>query len=129
MEVSNPQAEQITHHPLEAVIKQLEYLLESLNLEVEVAPTDRKAHQDLLRRTIQACEVALEIPDEAWSVSLPSVPGEGQVMTQEDKEWIESVAWIEEGELGEEIDVDAMNKRLKERGSKIQLSFPETPEN
>ncbi|NEQ20725.1 MAG: hypothetical protein F6K28_16115 [Microcoleus sp. SIO2G3] len=82
-----------------------------------------------MRRTLQACDIALQIPDEAWSVSLPSVPGEGQVMTQEDKEWIESVDWIEEGELGEEIDVDAMNKRLKERGSKIQLSFPETSEN
>lgn len=128
MEVGNPQVEQIAHHPLESVIQKLDYLLESLKLEVEVAPTDRKAHQDLLRRTIQACEVALQIPDQAWPVSLPAVPGEAQVMTQEDKEWIESVNWIEQGELGEEIDVDAMNKRLKERGSKIQLSFPEAPE-
>ncbi|GAB4206341.1 MAG: hypothetical protein Fur006_63360 [Coleofasciculaceae cyanobacterium] len=128
MEVSNPQVEEVTRHPLETVIQKLDYLLESLKLEVEVAPTDRKAHQDLLRRTIQVCEVALQIHDEAWPVSLPAVPGEAQVMTQEDKEWIESVDWIKEGELGKEIDVDAMNKRLKERGSKIQLSFPETPE-
>ena len=48
MEVSNPQVEHIAHHPLEAVIQKLDYLLESLKLEVEVAPTDRKAHQDLL---------------------------------------------------------------------------------
>ena len=42
--VSNPQGEQMTQHPLQAVIEQLDGLLEKLRIELDVAPTDRKAH-------------------------------------------------------------------------------------
>ena len=126
--VTQPQEEQITQHPLEAVAQQLESLLEKLRMELDVAPTDRTAHQDLLRRIILASEQGLEIPAQKYSTS-PSLPeGEKQELTEEELEFINSVEWISEGEIGEDIDVDALNKRLKERGYQIQLSFPETPE-
>jgi hypothetical protein len=54
--------------------------------------------------------------------------GETQELTEEELELLNSVDWITVVEEGQEIDVDAMNKRLKERGYQIQLSFPETPE-
>lgn len=40
-EISTPQAEKITQHPLETVLKDLEYLVNSLEMELEVAPSDR----------------------------------------------------------------------------------------
>jgi hypothetical protein len=125
--VSQPQEEQITHHPLEAVVEELDSLLEKLRMELDVAPTDRTAHQDLLRRIIQASEKGLQIPAQKYPTS-PSLPeGETQELTEEELEFLNTVEWISEGEIGEDIDVDAMNKRLKERGYQIQLSFPETP--
>ncbi len=126
--VSQPQEEQVTQHPLEAVAQQLESLLEKLRMELDVAPTDRTAHQDLLRRIICASEQGLEIPAQKYPTS-PSLPeGETQELTEEELEFLNSAEWISEGEIGEDIDVDALNKRLKERGYQIQLSFPETPE-
>ncbi|MEW6498293.1 MAG: hypothetical protein AB1589_38205, partial [Cyanobacteriota bacterium] len=75
-----------------------------------------------------ASEQGLEIPAQKYPTS-PSLPeGETQELTEEDLEFLNSVEWISEGEIGEDIDVDAINKRLKERGYQIQLSFPETPE-
>jgi len=34
--------------------------------------------------------------------------------------------WVTEGEIGEDIDVDALNKRLRKRGYKVQVSFKAT---
>ena len=127
-EISTPQAEKIAQHPLETVLKDLEYLVNSLEMELEVAPSDRKAHQDLLRRTIRVAEAALQIPDEAWPLSVEVFPGETQELTKEEQEMLENGIWITEGEIGEEINIDSINKRLKERGYQIELSFPETPE-
>jgi hypothetical protein len=125
--VSKPQEEQITHHPLETVVEELDSLLEKLRMELDVAPTDRTAHQDLLNRIIQASEKGLQIPAQTYPKS-PNLPeGDTQELTEQELEFLNSVEWISEGEIGEDIDVDAMNKRLKERGYQIQLSFPETP--
>jgi hypothetical protein len=125
--VSQPQEEQITHHPLEAVVEQLDSLLEKLRMELDVAPTDRTAHQDLLRRIIQASEKGLQIAPEKYPKSLNLPEEETQELTEGELEFLNSVEWITVVEEGQEIDVDAMNKRLKERGYQIQLSFPETP--
>ena len=114
-------------HPLETVLKELGYLVKSLEMELDVAPTDGKAHQDLLRRINQVSAVALQIPDEAWFLTVNFTEGETQEPTKEELEFLESIEWVAESEIGEEIDVEAMNKRLKERGYEIQLSFPETP--
>ena len=114
-------------HPLETMLKELDYLVKSLEMELDVAPTDRKAHQDLLRRINQVSAVALQIPDEDWFLTVNFTEKETQESTKEELEFLESTEWIAEGEIGEEIDVEAMNKRLKERGYEIQLSFLETP--
>lgn len=34
--------------------------------------------------------------------------------------------WITRGEIGKEINVDAINERLRQRGYKIQVSFQES---
>ncbi len=47
---------------IEAVASELESLVRKLQLELEVAPTDYKAHQDLLRRIIQVSERGSQIP-------------------------------------------------------------------
>lgn len=125
--ISPRQGEQITQHPLEAVIEKLDLLFEKLRMELDVAPTDRKAHQDLLRRIIKASEDALQIPYQAWYLTPDFAEGESHELTKEELEFLKSVEVIEE-EIGEEIDVDAMNQRLKERGYQIQLSFPKTLE-
>ena len=114
-------------HPLETVLKELGYLVKSLEMELDVAPTDGKAHQDLLRRINQVSAVALQIPDEDWFLTVKFTDKETQKLNKEELEFLESTEWVAEGEIGEEIDVEAMNKRLKERGYEIQLSFPETP--
>lgn len=125
--VSQPQEEQITQHPLQAVAEELESLLEKLRMELDVAATDRTAHQDLLRRIIRASEQGLQIPAQKYPKS-PTLPeGEIQELTEEELELLNSVEGISQGEIGEDIDVDALNKRLKGRGYQIQLSFPETP--
>lgn len=113
-------------HPLETVVKELDYLVKSLEMELDVAPTDGKAHQDLLRR-INQVSAALQIPDEDWFLTVNFTEKETQEPTKEELEFLESTEWIAEGEIGEEIDVEEMNKRLKERGYEIQLSFSETP--
>lgn len=116
-------------HPLKTVLKELRYLVKSLGMELDVAPNDRKAHQDLLRRINQASAAALQIPDEDWYwfLSVKFTDRETQEPTKKELEFLESTEWITQDEIGEEIDVEAMNKRLKERGYEIQLSFPETP--
>lgn len=114
-------------HPLKTVLKELRYLVKSLGMELDVAPSDRKAHQDLLRRINQVSEASLQIPDEDWFRTVNFTDRETQEPTKEELEFLESTEWITEGEIGEEIDVEAMNKRLKKRGYEIQLSFPETP--
>lgn len=58
--IKRPQVEQ---HSLEAVTAEVEVLLGKLRMELEVAPTDRKAHQDLLRRTIQAAECGCQVKE------------------------------------------------------------------
>ena len=35
--------------------------------------------------------------------------------------------WVTHGEIGEEIDVDAINQSLKEHGFTVQVSFPNSP--
>jgi hypothetical protein len=98
-QVSQPQEEQITQHPLEAVVEQLDSLLDKLRIPAQTHP-----------KSSHVIEQGTQEP------------------TEEELEFLNSVEWISEGEIGEDIDVDAMNKRLKERGYQIQLSFPETPE-
>lgn len=114
-------------HPLETVLKELNYLVKSLEMELDVAPTDRKAHQDLLRRINQVSEAALQTPDEDWLLIVKFTEKETQEPTKQELEFLESTEGIAEGEIREEIDVEAMNKRLKECGYEIQLSFSETP--
>ena len=50
-------------HLLETVLQELNYLVKSLEMELDVAPTDRRAHQDVLRGINQVSEAALQIPD------------------------------------------------------------------
>ncbi len=114
--------EKTTQHPLNGVIAELDKLLEKLHMEVDVAPTDTKAHQDLLHRIIKASQQGLHIPIETYSQSFSSTEDK-QEPKSEDVELLESVETITEGEIGQEIDIDAINDRLKERGYQIQLSF------
>ena len=127
-EINTLQTEKITQHPLETVLKDLEYLVKTLEMEIEVAPSDRKAHQDILRRIQQVSLSALQTPDQAWPLSLSSPQKEPQELTKEEQEALENGIWSTEGKIGKEIEVGLINKRLKERGYQIELSFPETPE-
>jgi len=121
--------EQIVEHPLENVFKKLKYLVESLELELEVAPHDYEAHQDLLRRTVKAAESGLQIPDEAWPDSEKDVSREPKELTKEELEFLESSdIWETYGEIGQEIDVDAINRCLKKYGFTHQVSFEDSPE-
>ena len=87
-EISTPQAEKITPHPLETVLKDLEYLVNSLAMELEVAPSDRKAHQDLLRRIQKVTEAALLIPAQTWPVAVyPDDPTEAITIVEDDEEF------------------------------------------
>ncbi len=117
--ISQPQEEQITQHPLEAVAEELESLLKKLRMELDVAPTDRTAHQDLLRRIIRASETGLEIPAQKYPTS-PSLPeGETQELTEEELEFLNSVEWITEVEEGQEINDEALDDWLRQRGYKV----------
>lgn len=62
MELSNPQVQEITRHH-RYTLDELESLLQSLRLELEVAPTDHKAHRDLFSRIILVAERGLGPPD------------------------------------------------------------------
>jgi hypothetical protein len=75
-------------HPLETVLKELDYLVKSLEMELDVAPTDRKAHQDLLRRINQVSEAALQIPDKAWPLTgYPDDPTQAITIVEDDEEF------------------------------------------
>ena len=62
MEVSNSQVEEITRHHF-YTLDELESLLQSLRMELEVAPTDYKAHRNLFSRIIREAERGLKPPD------------------------------------------------------------------
>ena len=81
--------EKTTQHPLNAVIAELDKLLEKLRMELDVAPTDSKAHQDLLHRIIKASQQGLQIPIETYSKSFSSTEDK-QEPTSEDVELLES---------------------------------------
>jgi len=117
--VSQSQETQITQHPLQAVAEELESLLEKLRMELDVAPTDRTAHQDLLNRIIQASETGLQIPAQKYPKS-PNLPeGETQELTEEELEYLNSVEWITVVEEGQEIDDEALDNWLRQRGYKV----------
>ncbi|HEY9850395.1 MAG TPA: hypothetical protein V6D28_13095 [Leptolyngbyaceae cyanobacterium] len=87
-EISTLQTEKITQHPLETVLKDLEYLVKTLEMEIEVAPSDRKAHQDLLRRIQRVSEAALQTPDEAWpTIVYPDDPTQAITIVEDDEEF------------------------------------------
>ncbi|HEY9812830.1 MAG TPA: hypothetical protein V6D31_04750 [Candidatus Sericytochromatia bacterium] len=125
--LSPSQTEKTTQHPLNPVIVELDGLLEKLSMEIDVAPTDTKAHQDLLHRIIKASHQGLQIPIETHSQKFSSTEDK-QEPTSEDVGLLESVETITEGEIGQEIDIDAINERLKKRGYQIQLSFENSSE-
>ena len=86
--ITQQQAEKIIHHPLETVLKDLEYLVKSLEMELDVAPSDRKAHQDLLRRIKRVSEAALETPNEAWpTIVYPDDPTQAITIVEDDEEF------------------------------------------
>ena len=62
MEASNPQVEEITRDH-RYTLDELESLLQSLRMELEVAPTDHKAHRDLFSRISRVAERGLRPPD------------------------------------------------------------------
>jgi len=75
-------------HPLETVLKELNYLVKSLEMELDVAPTDRKAHQNLLRCIKQVSEAALQIPDQAWPLTVyPDDPTQAITIVEDDEEF------------------------------------------
>ncbi|MEY3869569.1 MAG: hypothetical protein RLZZ338_3460 [Cyanobacteriota bacterium] len=118
----------IPPHPLDSVFEDLAYLVKSLETELDVAPHDYRAHQDLLRRIQKIAETALTIPDEVWPKSVNLPEGVSPEITPEEKAFIDGIEWVTVGEIGKEFDVEAINKRLKERGYEIQIPFPETSE-
>lgn len=81
-------------HPLETVLKELRYLVKSLGMELDVAPTDRKAHQDLLRRINQVSATALQILDEDWFLTVNFTEKETQKLNKEELEFLESTEWL-----------------------------------
>jgi len=118
----------IPPHPLDRVFEDLAYLVKSLETELDVAPHDRAAHQDLLRRIQKIAETALTIPDEVWPNSVNSPQRASPEITPEEKTFIDSIEWVTKREIGEEIDVDAINKTLKELGYEIQISSEDSSE-
>jgi hypothetical protein len=118
----------ISPHPLDTVFEDLDYLVKSLETELDVAPHDRAAHQDLLRRIQKIAETALTIPDEVWPKSVNLPKGASPEITPEEKAFIDGIEWVTKREIGEEIDVDAINKTLKELGYEIQISSEDSSE-
>lgn len=51
----------VTITKIEAIAGELESLVSKLQLELEVAPTDHKAHQNLIHRIIQVSERGSQI--------------------------------------------------------------------
>ncbi|XWK91375.1 MAG: hypothetical protein U7127_15390 [Phormidium sp.] len=91
------ETEKITQHPLETVLKDLEYLVKSLEMEIEVAPSDRKAHQDLLRRINKVTEIALQIPNEAWPTTIyPDDPNQAITIVEDDEEFDPEIKALKE---------------------------------
>lgn len=70
-------------------------------------------------------EVPLEINGEEIYLNPNSAEAKA-VKRIESIDFADSSQWITEGQIGEEIDVDAINQRLKERGYKIQVSFTDS---
>jgi len=86
METSYPQV-----YPLTTSVEKLDHLVESLKLAIEVAPTDRKAHQDLLRKIIQVAEATLQLPASILYDNLISIdeddPTAGITIVEDDQEF------------------------------------------
>jgi hypothetical protein len=59
-------------------------------------------------------------------VNLPQ--GASPEITPQEKAFLDSIEWVTVGGIGKEFDVEAINKRLKERGYEIQIPFPDTSE-
>ncbi|MGA9381603.1 MAG: hypothetical protein WBV73_22815 [Phormidium sp.] len=96
-ENSDLQTEKITQHPLETVLKDLEYLVKSLEMEIEVAPSDRKAHKDLLHRIHLISEAALQIPDKAWPTTVyPDDPTQAITIVEDDQEFDPEIKALKE---------------------------------
>lgn len=73
-------------------------------------------------------EIQTEIPCEVdgETVYLSPSSAEGKAL-QRIRNPIPEDEWVTEGEIGEEIDVDTINERLRKRGYKVQISFEATP--
>jgi len=96
-EINTIQTEKITQHPLETVLKDLEYLVKTLEMEIEVAPSDHKAHQDLLRRIHRVSLSALQTPDEAWPTTVyPDDPTQAITIVEDDQEFDPEIKALKE---------------------------------
>jgi|GEM_PF-3194581 len=70
--------------------------------------------------------IPFEIDGEVVQLNPNSAEGKA-VQRLENIDFEDDRQWITEGEIGTEIDVNAINQRLKERGDKIQVSFTDSP--
>lgn len=127
-ENSTLQTEKITQHPLETVLKDLEYLVKNLEMEIEVAPSDRKAHQDLLRRIHRVSEVALQIPDEAWPTTVyPDDPTQAITIVEDDEEFDPEIKALKE-QGWQIITVSQFKKNVENLATKNSHSHPNSIE-
>ena len=96
-EINTLHTEKITQHPLETVLKDLEYLVKTLEMEIEVAPSDRKAHQDLLRRIHRVSLSALQTPEQAWPTTVyPDDPTQAITIVEDDQEFDPEIKALKE---------------------------------
>ena len=96
-EINTLKEEKITQHPLETVLKDLEYLVKTLEMEIEVAPSDRKAHQDLLRRIQRVSLSALQTPDETWPTTVyPDDPTQAITIVEDAQEFDPEIKALKE---------------------------------
>lgn len=76
---------------------------------------------------LKATGIPFELDGETIYLSPNSAEGKALQRIQ-DTEPDDSSQWITHGEIGEKVDVEAINERLRQRGYKIQVSFSDAPE-
>lgn len=100
---------EITVHPMEDVVNEIETLLEKLKMELDVAPTDRVAHLDLLKRIKNAADKGqkLEYPEDEILLAI-SASKNDETWEEEDEDWYDPTQLItiveDEEEFAPEIE-------------------------
>ena len=109
---------EITVHPMEDVATEIEILLEKLKMELDVAPTDRVAHLDLLKRIKNAAEKGQQLayPENEILLAI-SASKNDETGEEEEEDWYDPTELItiveDEEEFAPEIE------ELRQKGWQI----------